>query len=290
MSDFIKQSVTTQSGFKSDSGWVILSPLEATIKTKIEAVGTALKEWDINIYRGILTGYNDAFIIDKKTRDYLVEASPKNAEIIRPILRGRDIKKYNATFANQWIINTHNGIKERNIEPINVQNDFPAVFKHLEGFKNELVNRQDKGKHWSNLRNCAYLDDLEKEKLIWIELTDHPNFALDVEGYYLNNTIFFMTGTHLKYLLGFLNSRLCEWYFDKITATSGAGTRRWIKMYIDQICVPKPTPINELKICNMVDQLNDCFDLEIYKQLDYEIYNMFNLSPEETEVLVSAAL
>ncbi|TFF38054.1 hypothetical protein, partial [Mucilaginibacter psychrotolerans] len=84
-SDFIRQSVTTQRGFKPDSGWVILSPLEATIKNKIEAVGTPLKDWDINIYRGILTGFNDAFIIDQKTRDALIEASPKNDEIIRPI-------------------------------------------------------------------------------------------------------------------------------------------------------------------------------------------------------------
>ncbi|MCQ6961514.1 DUF7149 domain-containing protein, partial [Mucilaginibacter aquariorum] len=120
MSVFIRQSVTTQGGFKPDGGWVILSPLEATIKNKIETVGTPLKDWDINIYRGILTGYNDAFIIDQKTRDALIEASPKNDEIIRPILRGRDIKKYNAKFANQWIINSHNGIKEREVAPINV--------------------------------------------------------------------------------------------------------------------------------------------------------------------------
>ena len=264
--------------------------MEAAIKNKIEVTGTPLKDWDVDIYRGILTGYNDAFIIDQETRDKLIEASPKNAEIIRPILRGRDIKKYNVTFANQWIINTHNGIKGRNIGPINAQVDFPIIFKYLENFKNDLVKRLDQGKHWSNLRNCAYLDDLEKEKLVWIELTDHPNFALDSKGFYLNNTIFFMTGNHLKYLLAFLNSRLCQWYFDKVAATSGAGTRRWIKMYIDQICIPKPTPINELKICAMVDQLNNNFSLDLYKLLDYEIYNIFKLSPEEIEVLVSAAL
>lgn len=84
MSDFIRRSLSTQSGFKPDGGWVILSALEASIKKKIETIGTPLKDWDIQISRGILTGFNEAFIIDQKTRDSLIAASPKNAEIIRP--------------------------------------------------------------------------------------------------------------------------------------------------------------------------------------------------------------
>jgi len=289
MSDYFRQN-SNMTTFSLESSWIVLSSIEQNIKTKIEKAGVPLKDWDINIYRGILTGYNEAFIIDSVTKDKLVESSPNSAEIIRPILRGRDIKKYNARFANQWIINTHNGIKERNLIPINAEHDYPGVFQHLEGYKDQLIKRLDKGNHWSNLRNCAYLDDFEKEKIVWIELTDHPNFALDNEGYYLNNTIFFMTGNHLKYLLAFLNSRLCEWYFDKIAATSGAGTRRWIKMYIDQICVPVPNEINELKITTMVDLLNRDFSIESYKKLDNEIYNMFKLSPAEIDLIVTAAL
>jgi adenine-specific DNA-methyltransferase len=169
---------------------VILNEIEARIKLKIESIGIPLKKWDIQINYGIKTGFNEAFIVDQAKRDELLKNCPEADEIIRPILRGRDIKKYNAKFANQWIINSHNGIKEREIAPINVQDDFPIIYKHLENFKNELVKRLDQGKHWSNLRNCAYIDDLDKEKLIWIELTDHPNFALDTNGYYLNNTIF----------------------------------------------------------------------------------------------------
>ena len=99
-----------------------------------------------------------------------------------------------------------------------------------------------------------------------------------------------MTGNHLKYLLAFLNSRLCEWYFDKIAATSGAGTRRWIKMYIDQIHVPYPTEANESKINLIVDLLSKNFDIELYEKLDNEIYTMFMLSPEEVELLSEASL
>jgi adenine-specific DNA-methyltransferase len=290
MSVFIRQSVTTQGGFKPDSGWVILSPLEATIKNKIEAVGTPLKDWDINIYRGILTGYNDAFIIDQKTRDTLIEASPKNDEIIRPIIRGRDIKSYTIKHENKWVIFTRRGI---DIEL------FPSIKDHLLQYYEDLKPRKDNDTSgrkpgpykWYEIQdNVAYYKDFDKEKIIWIELTDKPNFALDTNGYYINNTIFFITGSKLKYLLAFLNSRLCEWYFDKIAATSGVGTRRWIKIYIDQICVPFPDEVYESRINSMVDLLNKNYDTKLIKELDTEIYNMFELSPNEIELITNASL
>jgi adenine-specific DNA-methyltransferase len=290
MSVFIRQSVTTQKGFKPDSGWVILTPLEASIKSKIESIGTPLKDWDLEINYGIKTGFNEAFIIDADKRNELLINCPEADEIIRPILRGRDIKKYNAQFANQWIINTHNGIREKKIPPVDVKQDYPAVYDHLSKYEDALSKRLDKGQHWSNLRNCAYLGNFESEKIVWIELTDQPNFALDKSAFYLNNTIFFMTGDHLKYLLAFLNSRLCEWYFDKIAATSGAGTRRWIKMYIDQICVPFPDKEIESKITGIVDSLNESFDMKLYKSLDNEIYDIFKLSSEEIDLLINASL
>ena len=92
--------------FDNSASWVILSPIEQSIKRKIEAVGTLLKDWNVKIYRGILTGYNDAFIIDGAKKDELIAADPKSAEIIRPILRGRDIKRYSYEFADLYIIAT----------------------------------------------------------------------------------------------------------------------------------------------------------------------------------------
>ena len=100
-----------------DDSWVILSPIEQSIKRKIEAVGTPLKDWDINIYRGVLTGYNEAFIISTEKREEILanckseDERTRTAELIRPILRGRDIKRYGYDWANLWLINTHNGIK-----------------------------------------------------------------------------------------------------------------------------------------------------------------------------------
>ncbi|MFA7449155.1 MAG: type II restriction endonuclease, partial [Weeksellaceae bacterium] len=117
ISVFIRQNASI-CNFSNSETWNILSPIEQRIKAKIEAVGIPLKDWDINIYRGILTGYNEAFIIDGKKKDELIAEDPKSAEIIRPILRGRDIKRYNYDFADLWLINTHNGVKEKGINRI----------------------------------------------------------------------------------------------------------------------------------------------------------------------------
>ena len=141
--------------FDSNDSWTILSPIEQSIKRKIEAAGTPLKDWDVNIYRGVLTGYNEAFIISGYKRQELISADPKSAEIIRPILRGRDIKKYICTFADLWLINTHNGIVEKGIAPIDIKN-YPAVKEHLDNYYVSLAKRLDKGITPYNLRSCAY--------------------------------------------------------------------------------------------------------------------------------------
>ncbi len=147
---FIEQSATMQKGFSDTSGWVILSPIEARIKEKIEAVGVPLKNWDIKIYRGILTGYNEAFIIDEDTKNKLIDASPKNAEIIRPIIRGREVAKHAIENLESWIIfipwhfplHENPGIVGASKESeIIFEQTFPAIYQHLLSHKDNLSNR-----------------------------------------------------------------------------------------------------------------------------------------------------
>ena len=132
------QQQSVECDFTGSDSWVILLPIEQSIKRKIEAVGVPLKDWDINIYRGVLTGYNDAFIISTEKRDEILancqteEERSKTAELIRPILRGRDIKRYEYEWANLWIINTHNGIKGK-LPRIHIE-DYPAVKAHLDQY------------------------------------------------------------------------------------------------------------------------------------------------------------
>lgn len=284
---FVRQNRSICS-FSNTESWVILSPIEKRIKEKIEHIGTPLKNWDISINYGIKTGFNDAFIISGEKRKQLIEQDPKSEEIIRPILRGRDIKRYSYDFADLWLINTHNGIKEKGINPINID-DYPAIKEHLDQYYVELEKRADRGATPYNLRNCAYMDDFSKQKIVWLELTDHPNFCLDDRGYFINNTVFFITGDRLPYILSFLNSKLCEWYFTKIAATSGAGTRRWIKIYIEQICIPKNIKKeNENLLESLVNEIQNLKQVkantrELEDKVEAEIFKLFNLSDEEVE-------
>src|SRR5690606_26862401 len=194
------------SSFNSSDSWIVLSEIEQQIKAKIEAIGTPLKDWDINIYRGILTGYNEAFIIDGNKKDELIASDPKSAEIIRPILRGRDIKRYSYDFADLWIINTHNGIKEKGLKRIEIE-DYPAIKNHLEQFLPQLKKRADKGDTPYNLRNCAYMEDFFRPKIIFQEMVQEPSFIIDNEGIYMClDTARIMTGEDLDVLLTVMNS------------------------------------------------------------------------------------
>ena len=113
--------------YHKEESWLILSSIERSIKTKIEKVGVPLRDWDVRINRGILTGYNKAFIIDNKVKDELIAQDPRSADIIRPILRGRDIQKYKYKFAGLYLICTFPS-KHYNI------NNFPAIKNYLLSF------------------------------------------------------------------------------------------------------------------------------------------------------------
>ncbi len=238
LSDFV-QHQSVECYFESSDSWVILSPIEQSIKKKIESVGIPLKDWDIQINYGIKTGFNDAFIINTEKRNEILdscsseEERTKTAELIRPVLRGRDIKRYRYNWADLWLINTHNGIK--GYLPRTKIEDYPAVKQHLDRYWDNLMTRADKGDTPYNLRNCAYWEDFNKPMVVWLELSDEPKFTL-VQNMIPLNTVFFLTGEHVIHLLGLLNSKLITWYFKNcIGTTSGVGTNRWLKYTIEKI-------------------------------------------------------
>ena len=280
LSDFVRHNAVTTNFDTSDS-WVILSPIEQSIKRKIEAVGTPLKDWDINIYRGVLTGYNEAFIISTEKRDEILskcqtpEERQRTEELIRPILRGRDIKRYGYDWADLWLINTHNGIKGK-LDRIHIE-DYPAVKAHLDQYWDKISTRADKGDTPYNLRNCAYLDDFNKPQIVWLELTDEPKFSY-VENMMSLNTVFFMSGENLKHILGQLNSKLITWYFHKcLGARSGVGTNRWLKYTIEQLpLAPYAQSFSELIDDNPLKK-EDIIDVAVCK--------LFGLNKEEQIII-----
>lgn len=205
--------------FLTSDSWVILSGIEKEIKQKIESVGVPIRNWGLSINRGILTGFNDAFIITGDVKDQLISEDPRSAELIRPILRGRDIKRYECNFADLWLINTHNGLKGRNLPPIDI-NDYPAIKKHLDNYYPKLSKRADKGVTPYNLRNCAYMDDFLQQKIVYREISDQMNACMVSPDVYINNKCYMITGKHLIYLISVFNSTL----FNKVILQSANTT------------------------------------------------------------------
>ena len=218
-----------------------------------------------------MTGYNEAFIINGETKDRLIKEDAKSAEIIRPILRGRDIKRYGYDFADSWLINTHNGIKEKGIKPINIK-DYPAIKKHLDGYWKEIEKRADQGITPYNLRNCAYMEDFSKQKIMYSEIVREPQFYLDKEGkYFPEATSFILTGENLTYLYHLLHSKAVTYFFKMFYAGGGLGESgyRYKKAFLELLPVPKPK--NKI-------YFND-------KNLDTEVYKIYQLTEEEITLI-----
>ncbi len=228
LSDFVQQQHTVCEFTTSDS-WVILSPIEQSIKHKIESVGTPLKNWDINIYRGVLTGCNEAFIISTEKRDEILsncqteDERKRTAELIRPILRGRDIKRYGYINNGLYLINTHNGI--RGVIPRIKIEDYPAVKAHLDKYWAKIAQRADKGDTPYNLRNCAYLEDFSKPKVMWKIIGCNINFCFDENNIICNNAVDIMVGDRNKLIqfVGLMNSKLFDWYLKLTTEAEVQG-------------------------------------------------------------------
>jgi len=247
LSDFVEQEQVV-ADFSVSDNWIVLSPLEQSIKKKIEAVGTPLKDWkDIKIYRGVLTGCNEAFIIDSAKREEILfncqsdEERERTAELIRPILRGRDIKRYGYVDNGLYLINTHNGIKDK-LPRIDIK-EYPAIKAHLDQYWDKISTRTDKGDTPYNLRSCAYLEDFSKPKLIYSEIVQEPQFFFDKAGqFYPEATTFIMVGESIEYLYDVLHSRIATYIFKTFYAGGGLGNGgyRYKKAFLELLPIPKP--------------------------------------------------
>ncbi|ECL3619074.1 TPA: Eco57I restriction-modification methylase domain-containing protein [Campylobacter jejuni] len=276
----------------------------SALKAKIERIGTPLKEWyGFNIYRGILTGYNEAFIITTEKRNEILanckdEAEKeRTAKLIRKMLRGRDIKRYSYEWAGLWVINTHNGYKSKNgekIEAINIEH-YPSLKKHFDEFYPQLEKRADKGLTPYNLRNCAYIEEFEKEKIVWAEMTKEACFIYDNSNFFTNQTCYFFTHCDYKYLLAILNSRLIVYYMQYISSHLGQGAFRWIRQYIEKLPIPKINSKNEKladELINLVDEIlkakeqdKNANTQELENKINSIVYKLYNLTEEEIKII-----
>ena len=212
-----ENSFATSQSYFDRTAWNLVPTEVLNIQRKIQSTGKTLEQLGTKIRLGIATGSNRAFIIDEAQRRAFLEKSPRNETLIKPILRGRDIDRYQYTLPGLYILLTRNGV--------DVKRDYPDIYDHLDSFGPNFRNRGAKGKHWTNLRACSFFDDFKEDKIVWIELADTGRFALSNEEVYLLNSAYFLlppSGINARFLLGILNSRTICFYLNQI-----AGTSEW---------------------------------------------------------------
>ncbi|WQZ77446.1 class I SAM-dependent DNA methyltransferase [Helicobacter pylori] len=280
------------------------------LRDKIESVGTPLKDWDIQINYGIKTGANEAFIIPTEKRDEILNACKTQEErehterLIKPILRGKDIKRYSYEWVHLWVINTHNGYTsalKSKIPPIDIEK-YPATKAHLDAHHDAIATRCDQGDTPYHLRNCAYLEDFEKEKIVYSEIVQEPRFYLDngeckLGHFYAEATSFILTGEHLRYLLGMLHSKLITFAFKTFYAGGGLGESgyRYKKAFIERLPIPKITEKNQ----ELARKITDCAERILKskekdpkantqrseKEIDALVYQLYHLTDEEIKII-----
>ncbi|MBL1208970.1 Eco57I restriction-modification methylase domain-containing protein [Geminocystis sp. GBBB08] len=278
----------------TENSWSFENPQVLKIKQKIESQGIPLKQWNISISRGILTGYNQAFVIDGKTRQDLINQDSKSAEIIKPLLRGRDIHKYYPNFQDLWLINLHNGyeVNHQKIPALKIE-DYPAIKQHLDRFYPQLEKRTDKGKTPYNLRNCAYLPDFEKPKIIYKDIAQKLTFTLDTLSFYTNNTNYIIVGDFdLSYLTATLNSKLFDFYYRLISTQLGTSAVRLFTQFVDKIPIKQVTEKEEKPFQKLVIEImklkkenpdNDTSPLE--REIDLLVYQLYGLTEKEIKLV-----
>jgi hypothetical protein len=275
--------------FNSSDSWVILSPIEQSIKRKIEAVGTPLKDWDIQINYGIKTGFNDAFIISTEKRNEILsnckteDERKRTAELIRPILRGRDIKRYGYVNNGLYLINTHNGVRGR-IPRIKIE-DYPAVKAHLDQYWDRIATRADKGDTPYNLRNCAYLEDFLKPKIIYPNMTKYMPFVFDDKMYLTNQKCFIITGKCVAYLTPFFNSSLFKYCFRDSFPELQGGTRELSKIFFDKIPVYEVSDAQNLQFQEAVEDIQNEYTKQKAQRIDSMLFDLYALTADERKVI-----
>lgn len=328
MSDFVQQQHTI-CDFDSSDSWVILSSIEQSIKRKIEYVGTPLKDWDIQINYGIKTGFNDAFIINSEKREEILskcktlEERKKTDEIIRPILRGRDIKRYGYDWADLYLIATFPA-KHYNIEDYPTVKDYLLSFaydyliennnewvanNYLEEFckqklsqsgqyiiiegKNvfdlngnkEKARKKTSNKWFETQDSISYWEDFNKPKIIYPNMTKYLPFVYDNKSYVTNQKCFIITGKYVAFLTAFFNSSLFKYCFRDSFPELQGGTRELSKIFFDKIPVYKVSDSQDVLFQEVVEDIQNVYTKHKAQRIDSILFDLYNLSPEEREVI-----
>ena len=278
--------------FSSSDSWVILSPIEQSIKRKIEAVGTPLKDWDIQINYGIKTGFNDAFIINTEKREEILsncqtdEERSHTAELIRPILRGRDIKRYGYEWADKYLIATFPS-RHYDIE------QYPAVKQYLLSFGKERLEQTGKtytingekvkarkktnNKWFETQDSINYWEDFFKPKIVWGNLNLKGAYSYAPEEMFVNAPSPFLVTSNIA-ILHILNSKIADYYIRSLGVTRNGGYFEYKPMFVEKLPIPQ---IGLDNLCTY--PVNPSKEMEI--DIDYKVYQLYGLSSQEIDYI-----
>ncbi|GAA9857547.1 type IIG restriction enzyme/methyltransferase [Helicobacter pylori] len=300
-------SLSMRQNALSTESFIFANATLLDLRGKMESIGTPLKDWDIQIYRGILTGANEAFIIPTEKRDAILNACKTQEErerteaLIKPILRGKDIKRYSYEWAGEWVINTHNGYTSNlkfKIPPVDIEK-YSTLKSHLDSHWDTIATRCDQGDTPYHLRNCAYLEDFEKEKIVYPETSQGAYFIYENSGIFLEKTAFMIVSDvyNLKLLTALLNSKLITFYFKNFCGGCilGKSGYQYNKHALEKIPIPQITPKNQ----KLARKITDCAKAileakekdpkantqKLEKEIDALVYQLYNLTDEEIKTI-----
>ena len=285
-------------------GWRLTSPIVLNLLDKLRNAGKPLGEYvKGRFYRGILTGLNEAFVVDKATRDKLIAEHRSSAEVLKPFLRGRDVKRWQVDFAEQYLIIIESS--ENRTHPWSGKSDneaeetfadtYPAIHAHLQAFRDRLIKRYDQGRYFWELRACAYWEEFEKPKIVYPDIAQRTEFAFDDRSYFLGNTLYLLP-TEEMWLLGLLNSKAVFCFYTKTSTQIRGGFVRFIAQYVSQIPIPNIDPSQKALLGNLVDKVlaakhtdSDSDVTALENEINRVVYSLYNLTREEIEIMEGVA-
>ena len=273
-------------------GWRLTSPDTLNLLEKLRSIGKPLGGYvKDQFYRGVTTGLNNAFVINQSTRDHLISEDPKSAEIIKPWLRGKDVKRWQVNWTRLYVIFLRRGTE---IE------DYPVLKAYLNQFKKQLTpgiagGRKEGNYQWYEIQdNTAYYSEFEKPKIVYPDIAVSPQFAYDESGAYGGNTMYIVP-TQEMWLLGLLNSKAVFWFYTKTSTQIRGGFVRFIAQYVSQIPIPSIKPEQKVLIGKIVNQILDTKRTDpnadvsaLENEIDQIVYLLYDLTPEEIAIVEAA--
>jgi len=282
-----QKAIKISQKYFTEKQWIFKNSEIQEIKLKMEKVGTPFsKISNLKINSGLKTSMNDVFIVDKKLYHAFIESNSKNAEILKPLLRGGNIKRYSIVEPKEYLILTKSGVKI---------NNYPEIYDYLLKHKNRLdeIYETKRGKRvWYELRQCAYYEEFEKEKLIWTQLASESSFAISTNKEYSLNSTSIATGKNVKYYCAVLNSKAVLFYFKLGSVIWGKDGIKWFGDYFDNIPIPVITETEQKPIVELVDKIIELkksdsnADTSKYEnEIDHLVYGLYNLNEEDVKII-----